>query len=70
MRERIRFGVALGHLNPAFHLDATREAERLGFESVGIGAGWLASEWQAAGLDFSARGADGSTRPSTSVKAL
>jgi len=138
MRERMRFGVALGRLNPAFHLDVTREAERLGFESVwlpehlifplamagsphpgadhppvpprtpvfdafaylsflagctsrirlgthvyllglrhpfvaaraiqtldrvsggraeiGIGAGWLASEWRAAGLDFRTRG--------------
>ena len=30
----MKFGVALGLLNPAFHLDATLEAERLGFESV------------------------------------
>lgn len=134
----MRFGVALGRLNPAFHLDATLAAERLGFESVwlpehlvfpvdlsgspfpgaehppvppetpvfdafaylsflagktsrlrlgthvyllglrhpfvaaravqtldhvsggralvGIGAGWLASEWRAAGLDFASRG--------------
>ena len=134
----MKFGVALGRLNPAFHAEATLEAERLGFESawlpehlvfplalsgsphpgedhppvppqtpvfdafaylswlagrttrirlgthvyllalrhpfvaaravqtldivsggraeVGIGAGWLASEWQAAGLDFRARG--------------
>jgi probable F420-dependent oxidoreductase len=134
----VKFGVALGRLNPAFHAEATLEAERLGFESVwlpehlvfplalsgspipgedhppvpprtpvfdafaylswlagltsrirlgshvyllglrhpfvaaravqtldivsggraevGIGAGWLASEWQAAGLDFRTRG--------------
>ncbi|MEE9608090.1 MAG: LLM class F420-dependent oxidoreductase [Myxococcota bacterium] len=30
----MKFGVALGRLNPAFHLDVTLEAERLGFESV------------------------------------
>jgi probable F420-dependent oxidoreductase len=30
----IAFGIALGRLNPAFFLDATLEAERLGFESV------------------------------------
>ena len=30
----LRFGVALGRLNPAFHLEVTVEAERLGFESV------------------------------------
>jgi probable F420-dependent oxidoreductase len=30
----VKFGVALGALNPHFHLDATLEAERLGFESV------------------------------------
>ena len=134
----MRFGVALGRLNPAFFVDVTLEAERLGFESVwmpehlvfpvdmggspyegedhppvppgtpvfdvfaylaflagrtsrvrlathvynlalrhpfvaaravqtldvvsggraivGIGAGWLASEWAAAGLDFRTRG--------------
>ena len=134
----MKFGVALGRLNPAFHAEATLEAERLGFESawlpehlvfplalsgsphpgedhppvppqtpvfdafaylswlagrttrirlgthvyllalrhpfvaaravqtldivsggraeVGIGAGWLPSEWQAAGLDFRDRG--------------
>jgi len=34
MRDRIRFGVALGRLNPAFHVEAAIEAERLGFESV------------------------------------
>jgi probable F420-dependent oxidoreductase len=134
----MRFGVALGRLNPAFFVDVTDEAERLGFESVwlpehlvfpvqmsrspfgadehppvppstpvfdcfaylsflagrtsalrlashvynlglrhpfvaaravqtldivsggraicGIGAGWLESEWDAAGLDFASRG--------------
>jgi probable F420-dependent oxidoreductase len=134
----VAVGVALGRLHPAFHLDATLEAERLGFESVwlpehlvfpvdmsgspfpgadhppvppstpvfdcfaylsylagktervrlgthvylmgmrhpfvaaraaqtldlvsggrallGVGAGWLASEWRAAGLDFATRG--------------
>jgi probable F420-dependent oxidoreductase len=133
-----KLGVALGRLNPAFHLPVVLEAERLGFESVwlpehlvlplamagsphpgeahppvppttpvfdcfgylsflagrtrrlrlgshvyllalrhpfvaaravqtldvvsggraevGIGAGWLASEWRAAGLDFASRG--------------
>ncbi|HET9730559.1 MAG TPA: TIGR03619 family F420-dependent LLM class oxidoreductase, partial [Acidimicrobiia bacterium] len=30
----MKFGVALGALNAHFHLDATLEAERLGFESV------------------------------------
>jgi len=30
----VKFGVALGALNPHFHLDAVLEAERLGFESV------------------------------------
>jgi len=30
----VKFGVALGALNVHFHLDATLEAERLGFESV------------------------------------
>jgi probable F420-dependent oxidoreductase len=30
----VKFGVALGRLNPAFHLEVTLEAERLGFESV------------------------------------
>jgi probable F420-dependent oxidoreductase len=30
----MKFGVALGALNPHFHVDATLEAERLGFESV------------------------------------
>ena len=30
----VKFGVVLGALNPHFHLDATIEAERLGFESV------------------------------------
>ncbi len=30
----MRFGVALGRLNPAFHLAVAIEAERLGFESV------------------------------------
>ena len=134
----MKFGIALGRLNPALHLAATLEAERLGFESVwlpehlifpldlvgsphpgsdhppvppttpvfdcfaylsflagstrrirlgshvyllglrhpfaaaraiqtldivsqgraeiGIGAGWLESEWRAAGLDFHTRG--------------
>jgi probable F420-dependent oxidoreductase len=33
----VKFGVALSRLNPAFHLAATLEAERLGFESV-----WMA----------------------------
>jgi probable F420-dependent oxidoreductase len=138
MGERIRVGVALGRLNPAFHVEATLAAERLGLESVwlpehlvfpvalagsphpgrehppvppetpvfdafaylsylagrtsrvrlgthvyllalrhpfvaaravqtldvvsggraevGVGAGWLASEWQAAGLEFRTRG--------------
>ena len=133
-----RLGVALGRLNPAFHVEVALEAERLGFESVwlpehlvfpiemtgsphpgevrppvppttpvfdafawlsflagktsrlrlgthvyllglrhpfvsaravqtldvasggraevGIGAGWLAPEWRAAGLDFASRG--------------
>src|SRR5438132_4373594 len=32
--ESMRFGVALGRLNPAFFLDVVDEAERLGFESV------------------------------------
>lgn len=30
----MRFGIALGALNSHFHVDATDEAERLGFESV------------------------------------
>jgi probable F420-dependent oxidoreductase len=30
----VKFGVALGALNPHFHLEVTLEAERLGFESV------------------------------------
>jgi probable F420-dependent oxidoreductase len=30
----VKFGVALGALNPRLHVDATVEAERLGFESV------------------------------------
>lgn len=30
----LRVGVALGRLNPAYHLEATLEAERLGYESV------------------------------------
>ncbi len=30
----MKFGIALGALNPRFHLDATDAAERLGFESV------------------------------------
>ena len=30
----MRFGIALGRLNPAFFVDATLEAERLGYESV------------------------------------
>lgn len=30
----MKFGVALGRLNPAFFLECTLEAERLGFESV------------------------------------
>jgi len=30
----VKFGVALGAVNPAFFLDVTLEAERLGFESV------------------------------------
>ncbi len=30
----MKFGIALGRLNPAFFLEATLEAERLGFESV------------------------------------
>jgi probable F420-dependent oxidoreductase len=30
----VRFGIALGRLNPAFFEDCTREADRLGFESV------------------------------------
>src|SRR6476620_8171486 len=30
----MKFGVALGALNPHFHLDATEAAERLGYESV------------------------------------
>jgi probable F420-dependent oxidoreductase len=33
----MKFGLALSRLNPAFHLEATLEAERLGFESV-----WMA----------------------------
>jgi len=30
----VKFGIALGRLNPAFFVDATLEAERLGYESV------------------------------------
>ena len=30
----MKFGIALARLNPAFHVEATLEAERLGFESV------------------------------------
>ena len=30
----MKFGVALGALNPHFHLDATMAAEELGYESV------------------------------------
>jgi probable F420-dependent oxidoreductase len=30
----VKFGIALGALNPRIHVDATIEAERLGFESV------------------------------------
>lgn len=30
----MKFGIALGRLNPAFFVEATLEAERLGFESV------------------------------------
>ena len=30
----MKFGIALGRLNPAFLVEATVEAERLGFESV------------------------------------
>jgi probable F420-dependent oxidoreductase len=30
----VKFGIALARLNPAFHVEATLEAERLGFESV------------------------------------
>ena len=30
----MKFGVALGALNPHFHLDAALAAERLGYESV------------------------------------
>ena len=30
----MKFGVALGRLNPAFFLDIVDEADRLGFESV------------------------------------
>jgi probable F420-dependent oxidoreductase len=30
----MKFGIALGRLNPAFFVDCTLEAERLGFESV------------------------------------
>jgi probable F420-dependent oxidoreductase len=33
----VKFGIALARLNPAFHVEATLEAERLGFESV-----WMA----------------------------
>jgi len=33
----VKFGIALARLHPAFHLEATLEAERLGFESV-----WMA----------------------------
>ncbi len=33
----MKYGIALSRLHPAFHLEATREAERLGFESV-----WMA----------------------------
>jgi len=32
----VKIGIALAHLHPAFHLDATLEAERLGFESVWV----------------------------------
>jgi probable F420-dependent oxidoreductase len=31
---RVKFGIALGALNPHFHLEVTLEAERLGYESV------------------------------------
>jgi probable F420-dependent oxidoreductase len=30
----VRFGIALGRLNPAFFMEATLEAERLGYESI------------------------------------
>jgi len=30
----VKFGIALGALNSHFHVDATEEAERLGYESV------------------------------------
>jgi probable F420-dependent oxidoreductase len=32
----VKFGIALGALNPHFHVDATDEAERLGYESVWV----------------------------------
>jgi len=33
-RRDVKFGIALGALNPHFHLDVTLEAEQLGYESV------------------------------------
>jgi len=30
----VKFGITLARLHPAWHLEATLEAERLGFESV------------------------------------
>ena len=30
----MKFGIALGKLNPAFHEEITLECDRLGFESV------------------------------------
>ena len=33
-RSDVKFGIALGALNPHFHIDITLEAERLGYESV------------------------------------
>lgn len=59
--EQIRFGTyvyLLGIRHPFItaRAFATLDVVSGGRAEVGVGAGWLASEWQAVGLDFASRG--------------
>jgi probable F420-dependent oxidoreductase len=62
LTERVRLGtfvynLALRHPFVAARAVQTVDVVSGGRVEVGVGAGWLAAEWEAVGLDFSTRGA-------------
>ncbi|HAM00703.1 MAG TPA: LLM class F420-dependent oxidoreductase [Acidimicrobiaceae bacterium] len=62
LTEHIRLGTFVYNLGLRHPFVAARAVQTVdavsgGRVEVGVGAGWLAAEWEAAGLDFSSRGA-------------